>query len=90
MHMDSEAYRAIEREIASETSPVGIDAKKTHVLILQLHCPLEELPTFGPNLTQSASRARGFRRNAHTLPQWPTQHCCRQKGILNANHQLLP
>lgn len=25
---------AIEREIASDTSPVGIDAKKTHVLIL--------------------------------------------------------
>lgn len=29
-----EEYRRIEREIASEDSPVGIDAKKTHVLIL--------------------------------------------------------
>jgi len=27
-------FAAIEREIASETSPVGIDAKKTHVIIL--------------------------------------------------------
>lgn len=27
-------YQRIEREIASDTSPVGIDAKKTHVLIL--------------------------------------------------------
>lgn len=29
-----EEYRRIEREIASDDSPVGIDAKKTHVLIL--------------------------------------------------------
>jgi hypothetical protein len=29
-----ERMREIEREIASESSPVGIDAKKTHVLIL--------------------------------------------------------
>lgn len=27
-------YEAIEREIASSASPVGIDAKKTHVIIL--------------------------------------------------------
>lgn len=27
-------YEAIEKLIASEDSPVGIDAKKTHVLIL--------------------------------------------------------
>ncbi len=27
-------YEEIERLIASDTSPVGIDAKKTHVLIL--------------------------------------------------------
>lgn len=27
-------YAAIERDIASDDSPVGIDAKKTHVLIL--------------------------------------------------------
>ena len=29
-----EDYARIEREIASDDSPVGIDAKKTHVLIL--------------------------------------------------------
>lgn len=28
------ASAAIEREIVSDTSPVGIDAKKTHVIIL--------------------------------------------------------
>jgi hypothetical protein len=27
-------YRAIEEQIASDQSPVGIDAKKTHVMIL--------------------------------------------------------
>jgi hypothetical protein len=29
-----EAVEAIEREITSDASPVGIDAKKTHVMIL--------------------------------------------------------
>jgi hypothetical protein len=29
-----ETFEAIEREISSDTSPVGIDAKKTHVIIL--------------------------------------------------------
>lgn len=29
-----EIYEAIEKEIHSDTSPVGIDAKKTHILIL--------------------------------------------------------
>ena len=29
-----EQYRALEQEIASDNSPVGIDAKKTHILIL--------------------------------------------------------
>ena len=29
-----EVYREIEAMIASDASPVGIDAKKTHVLIL--------------------------------------------------------
>lgn len=30
----AEEYAAIEREITSADSPVGIDAKKTHILIL--------------------------------------------------------
>ena len=31
---DTSDYQRIEREISSEASPVGIDAKKTHVMIL--------------------------------------------------------
>ncbi len=34
-------YEAIERVIASEESPVGIDAKKTHVLILHKLASIE-------------------------------------------------
>ena len=30
----TEDYQRIAREIASDASPVGIDAKKTHVMIL--------------------------------------------------------
>ncbi len=33
---DRETYEAIEAMIASDDSPVGIDAKKTHVLILHM------------------------------------------------------
>ena len=34
MEIPQDRYRAIENEIASDDSPVGIDAKKTHVMIL--------------------------------------------------------
>ena len=34
-------YRAIEQEIASVESPVGIDAKKTHVMILHQLAEIE-------------------------------------------------
>lgn len=34
MDIPRDRYDAIEAEIASDASPVGIDAKKTHVLIL--------------------------------------------------------
>jgi hypothetical protein len=34
MEIPREEYHRIEREIASADSPVGIDAKKTHVMIL--------------------------------------------------------
>ena len=34
MNIPQDAYRAIEEEIASDQSPVGIDAKKTHIMIL--------------------------------------------------------
>lgn len=32
---DQEQYNEIAKEIHSDSSPVGIDAKKTHILILQ-------------------------------------------------------
>ncbi|MEO1086682.1 MAG: hypothetical protein AAFY88_20810 [Acidobacteriota bacterium] len=32
--MDQQDFERIEAEIASDKSPVGIDAKKTHVMIL--------------------------------------------------------
>ena len=34
--ISKEAFEAIEKEIASEQSVVGIDAKKTHILILHM------------------------------------------------------
>jgi hypothetical protein len=34
MDVPSDIFSLIEREIHSETSPVGIDAKKTHIIIL--------------------------------------------------------
>ncbi len=45
-HMDPEVsasdYGEIEELIASEDSPVGIDAKKTHVIIIQKLLQIEE------------------------------------------------
>jgi hypothetical protein len=37
----AERYRSIEALIESDRSPVGIDAKKTHVLILHLLLDLD-------------------------------------------------
>ena len=42
MEIPPEAYREIEAEIASDQSPVGIDAKKTHVIILHRLRVIEE------------------------------------------------
>ena len=39
---DKEQYEQIAKEIHSDTSPVGIDAKKTHILILQKLMKIEE------------------------------------------------
>lgn len=39
---DKEQYEVIAKEIHSDTSPVGIDAKKTHILILQKLKKIEE------------------------------------------------
>ena len=42
MDIPQEAYERIEREIHSDKSPVGIDAKKTHVMILHKLERIEE------------------------------------------------
>ncbi len=34
MDVPLDIFTSIEQEISSETSPVGIDAKKTHIIIL--------------------------------------------------------
>ena len=42
MEISNEAYRKIEEMISSDESPVGIDAKKTHVLILHQRRAIED------------------------------------------------
>lgn len=42
MDIPDEIDRAIEAEIASDASPVGIDAKKTHIMILRQLRAIEE------------------------------------------------
>lgn len=42
VEISNEAYRKIEEMISSDKSPVGIDAKKTHVLILHQLRVIEE------------------------------------------------
>ncbi len=39
---EKEQYEAIAKEIHSDSSPVGIDAKKTHIMILQKLMNIEE------------------------------------------------
>ena len=40
--LDHPICKQIEQEIESSTSPVGIDAKKTHIIILQLLLDIEK------------------------------------------------
>lgn len=42
LHLDRARYDAIADELASADSPVGIDAKKTHVYILHLLLDLRD------------------------------------------------
>lgn len=42
MDIPREDYERIAREITSDDSPVGIDAKKTHVLILHKLAEIEK------------------------------------------------
>ena len=56
-------YERISREIASEESPVGIDAKKTHIIILhklsEIEKRLEQIERqLGLSATQPAAPAR--------------------------------
>ena len=42
LKVDQEIFDAIAKEIHSDSSPVGIDAKKTHILILEKLMQLEK------------------------------------------------
>ena len=42
LKIEKTRYEQIAREIHSDSSPVGIDAKKTHVLILEKLIKIEE------------------------------------------------
>ena len=42
MNIPKETVLAIEREIASDLSPVGIDAKKTHIIIINKLVEIEK------------------------------------------------
>lgn len=42
LKIEKEVYDSIAKEIHSDKSPVGIDAKKTHVLILEKLIELEK------------------------------------------------
>ena len=42
MNIDPQTYAAIESQIHSDSSVVGIDAKKTHILIIHLLQQLNE------------------------------------------------
>jgi len=42
LKVDKEIFDSIAKEIHSDSSPVGIDAKKTHILILEKLMQLEK------------------------------------------------
>lgn len=42
MDIDQEAYNEIEQLIHSDESPVGIDAKKTHIIIIHKLMQIEQ------------------------------------------------
>lgn len=42
LDIEKEVYETIAKEIHSDKSPVGIDAKKTHIIILQKLIALEK------------------------------------------------
>ena len=42
MNIPKESYEAIEKQIADEDSPVGINAKKTHIIIISKLIEIEK------------------------------------------------
>jgi hypothetical protein len=42
LHIEKEVFEQIAQEIHSDTSPVGIDAKKTHIIILEKLVAIEQ------------------------------------------------
>jgi hypothetical protein len=59
LHVPDEEYVRIAAEISSEDSPVGIDAKKTHVLILhKLESIEHRLAKLEERLDMRGERAR--------------------------------
>ena len=42
MEIDKDLHKLLEKEIHSDISPVGIDAKKTHILILEKLIKIED------------------------------------------------
>lgn len=42
MNIPKDSYEAIEKQIVSEDSPVGIDAKKTHIIIINKLIEIEK------------------------------------------------
>ena len=56
MDVPHEAYETIEKYITSDESPVGIDAKKTHILILHKLMEIErKLDSLSHAVTTKAS-----------------------------------
>ena len=53
MQIDKGTYEKIAQQIHSDTSPVGIDAKKTHILILN---KLEQIMVRLDNLEEQISK----------------------------------
>ena len=42
IEMSTEEFKRIAKEIHSDSSPVGIDAKKTHILILKMLMDIDQ------------------------------------------------
>jgi hypothetical protein len=64
--LTSDDYQRIESEIASDASPVGIDAKKTHVMIL---AKLESIEQRLDRLEQRPAAAGGIPAEVRGKPR---------------------